>query len=136
MILKVVNVSASRQDKNGKNYKTLYFQGPTTKEVDGVRVRIAPKTGAINVYEESYLNGQPEFGWDFQVGTVAEGDIVTRQVDPYNIVDPNTGEITREGVTKRTLTLLGDPSSEEFQMNLDVAFERAAEYAAAQAAGV
>lgn len=84
-LLTVISVSEVKADKNGKNYKVVEFSTPNTKKVDGLNIRVQPKTSSKTFWEESYLNDKMEFGYDFIKGDLVEGNIVTKEVAEYEI---------------------------------------------------
>jgi len=126
-LLKKVAESAVKQDKNGKNYKTITFQtiGTQMQNVPGVgnvRVSVPTKTSSMNVYEESYLNGKEEFGYSLPVGEYVTGDIVTRTVEPYSITDTNSGEVRT--VNTYTAIVLGDTDAPDFEVLVERTLSR------------
>jgi hypothetical protein len=123
-MLKIVSKSASRADKNGKDFITVRFSTPNTIIENGVTLHIKPKEASLNLWEESYLDGKPDFGYNLNVGQYVQGEIVTRIVEPYEIPDTRTGEMRT--VSTRSLVVLGDSQSENWEQIVDAAFERAA----------
>lgn len=123
-MLKIVSKSALKADKNGQNFVTVRFSTPNTIIENGVTVQVKPKEASLNLWEESYLDGKPDFGFNLSVGQHVQGEIVTRSVAPYEIPDTRTGEMRT--VSTRSLVVLGDSNSENWTSIVDAAFERAA----------
>jgi hypothetical protein len=126
-LLKVVATEV-RQDKNGRNYKYVQFETPNKKAIiDELGNRVIVKTPSrlmgATFYEKSYLNDKPEFGWDLEKGESLEGDIATRNVASYEIVDSSSGEV-REA-TSYSAIVLGDSNAKDFEIKVEKAFTSA-----------
>ena len=113
-LLKKTAESAVKQDKNGRNYKTVTFTTLPTVVLNGQTIHVPTKSSSINVNEESYLNNQEEFGYSLSVNSLVQGDIVTRNVEPYQIADRSTGEMRT--VTTYTSVVLGDTDDAGFEV--------------------
>lgn len=113
-LLKKTAESAVKQDKNGRNYKTVTFTTLPTVVLNGQTIHVPTKSSSMNVYEESYLNNQEEFGYSLSVNSLVQGDIVTRNVEPYQITDRGTGEMRT--VTTYTSVVLGDTDDAGFEV--------------------
>lgn len=122
-LLTVISVSEVKQDRNNKNYKVVEFATPNTKDVNGLKVRVQPKTSSKTFWEESYLNDKMEFGYDFKVGDLVEGNIVTREVVEYEIVNTETGE--ERTVSSYTAVVFGDTFDPSFELEVQKAFKAA-----------
>lgn len=101
--------SAVKSDKNGRAYKTCTFSKMGMKEVEipgmgKIMVEDKPVETSVNLYEESYLDNKPHYGYHTAIGAFLSGDIVTRKVAPYTInsVNRTTGEITERTVDTYT----------------------------------
>lgn len=117
-LIKKVAESAVKPDKNGRNYKTITVAtlGTSVQNIPGVgnvTVHSPVKTASMNVYESSYLNNQEEFGYSLPVGSLMMGNIVTRTVEPYTIVNRENGEVRT--VNTYTCAVLGDTDDEGFE---------------------
>lgn len=75
------------------------------------------------IKEEDYKHLPCEFGFDLKVGEPVLGDIVSREVEPYNITDPETGEVLRE-TNLYSRIILGDTDSPAFQSTIVQEFRR------------
>jgi hypothetical protein len=131
--LKVVAVRTTEKDgttpladKNGNPFKVLTvepadsfeIQYPGTRMERIVAVPVKP-TGGIVLFKKSYLpsnNGKPDFGYDAEVGDYLRGDIVTRNVEEYEITDGASGEVRK--VNRVTVAVFADTNDK-------VAFTRA-----------
>ncbi len=86
-VLTVVAITDAT-DKNGKSYRNIVVETPSVAMVnagDGHEraVKVKPRRSSFNAWEESYLEsnkGLSDFGFDFVVGDVLAGAIVTRKV--------------------------------------------------------
>lgn len=125
-LLTVISVSEVKQDKNEekRNYKTIGFRTPNTKIVDTLKIRCKTKEGVVNVWEKSYLDNKMGFGYDFEVNDLVEGDIVTREVAEYDIVDQSTGEV-KNTVSTYTCVVFGDTTDPSFEIEIQKAFKAA-----------
>lgn len=114
--IKVSSVSEVKPDANKRPYKTVQFATPGYEwRKDGeetIKVKVKPRITSINISGQSYLDGKPEFGYDFEAGDSVEGDIVTRNVRPYKI-PTGEGEAMRE-VSAYTTVVLGNPLSDNW----------------------
>jgi hypothetical protein len=119
-----------KQDKNGRNYKTVTFKeramlqtpfGPMPKPLSQCR------STSLNQYEENYL-GQPDAGYnaplfnerDPQRGGYFEGKIETRQVQEYDITDSKGDTRT---VNTYTTVIFGDTTSPSWDSIVKSAFK-------------
>ena len=112
MALTVVKKSAEsavKFDKNGRSYKTCTFSKMGMREVElpgvgKVVIEDKPVETSVNLYEESYLDNKPHYGYHTAIGAYLSGDIVTRKVAPYTInsVNRTTGEVTERVVDTYT----------------------------------
>lgn len=114
-LLKKVAESAVKQDKNGRNYKTVTFEtnGIEIQKVGGrdVQVHVPVKSSSMNVYESSYLDNKEEFGYSLPLGSYVPGAIVTQNVEPYQIPDTRTGEMRT--VSTYSAIVIGDTDDAE-----------------------
>ncbi len=115
-----------KQDKNGKNYKTITFATIGKDIVEhpalGKIVVDSPvKQSSINVYEESYLNGKQDFGYNLALKSFVMGDIITRKVPEYTIEDKTT--LQERVVSSYTTVVFGDTDSESFELEVKKAFQ-------------
>ena len=133
--------SAVKQDKNGKNYKTVTYekfgQEVIQDEILGTIVAEgAIVSTAVNAYQESYLNGLPEPGYNQPIfdakapknGGAFLGDIVTREVPAYSIDIKNImGEVTGSRTVNSYKTVVfGDTRKPaEFELAVRAAFRSA-----------
>lgn len=97
-IVEVVEVSELKQDKNGRDYKTIRLQGLSQEEVNiaGKKYMVKSRTKAVsmNQYKQSYLDDRPDAFFDAQVGDFLNVEIHTAEVKPYDIpLDDGTGEV-------------------------------------------
>lgn len=122
-LLTVVKVSENRQDKNGRNYKVVTFQGPQHKEIldittgELMTVRVPARTSSITRYEESYLDDKMQYMYDAEVGEKVPGAIVTREVPEY--------EINGRPVYSYSTVVLGMTSEPGFETQVLAAFKSA-----------
>ncbi len=116
-------------DKNGRDYKrvtlgttatTGTWTNPNTGEVQKL---LAPgKTVRTIGYKVPYLydddgfSAVPDYLWQAQQGNVIEGQIVRREVIPY--------EINGDQRNYHTCFVQGNPNSADFETAVKVAFER------------
>ena len=120
--------SAVTQDRNGRNYKRVTFEtlGKAIVNhpiVGRVIADVPKKSTKINIYENSYLNNQEEFGYSSPVGSKVLGNIVTRKVEAYDITNQETGE-TRT-VNSYTTIVFGDTDTPDFEVAVERAFKNA-----------
>lgn len=141
-ILVKIGESSVKQDKNGKNYKTVTF-----REISATETIIDPVLGPIqvtgsktletkiNVYESNYLNQTADWGYNNPVfedgkpipqGCATFGGIVQLSVKPYDIevldvMGLPTGDVRK--VDSFKTAVLGDSrKEEEFELATRVAF--------------
>lgn len=122
-LLTVTEVSDMRQDKNGRNYKLVTFQGPqhveivdeTTGEI--LLVRVPARTSSMTRYEESYLDDKAHYMFDAVVGEKVPGAIVTREVPAY--------EIDGRATTSYSTIVLGMTNEPSFEAKVRAAFKSA-----------
>jgi hypothetical protein len=124
VILLKTDESDIKEDKNGKIYKTIELTKHGSQSglevIDGIEVMVEAKAivTKTNVYEESYLDGKTELGFNAPIydrsnpkaGGAFYGDIVTKTVEPYDIpLRDENGELTGEvrTVTSYTTVVLG-----------------------------
>jgi hypothetical protein len=122
-----VTVTAIKQDKdrNGRDYKvirvapsdTVYISLPNGQLLEAKR---EVKETSFNAYKESYLNDLPQFGWNTTLGQVLLGDIVTREVIPYNI-PTDMGEV-RTVNTYSTFVTGDTTDAEAFDLQIKKVF--------------
>ena len=100
-IADVISRSEEREDKNGNMFVTLRLQG--LSEVEKViggktyTVQTRSKEISLNRWKESYLpskNGAPDAFFNAQVGDTLDIAICRAEVQPYEIVDEKSGEVT------------------------------------------
>lgn len=114
--------SAVKQDKNSKNYKTIQFSTPNFVLVNGKKIYQQARIVSINLYEKSYLPGNPmDFGYDIPVGSEFFGNVETRLVQPYTFTDSNGN--TREAKTY-TCVVLGDTESPAWNLLVEATMKR------------
>lgn len=114
----VIKIAESpiKQDKNKRNYKTVTFQQAGFMETPwGLVPRPTNQCSqtAVNCYEKNYLE-RMDAGWSEPIfnprnpaaGGVFQGDIVSREVEEYEIVDKMDGSV-RQVSTYRTV-VFGD----------------------------
>lgn len=106
----LVHQDVVKQDKNQKNYKTTTFSTPEKVNIPGVGdVFVKPRITKINLYESSYLPGNPmDFGYNHSVGSKFLGSVETRDVEAYEI--PRPGKAPHIATTY-TCVVLGDSES-------------------------
>lgn len=97
-IVKVVAVEV-REDSRGNKYKNVKFStlDREVRDVAGIRVTVKTKakTSSFNAWEESYLDKNPEYGWDAKVGDHLLVSMVTAEVEnPYQIGDREVNTYT------------------------------------------
>lgn len=116
-------------DKNGRDYKRVTlgtaatsgtWTNPATGEVHPV---LAPAKNVRTIgykvpylYDEDDSSAVPDYLWNATPGMVIEGDIIRREVVPYDI----GGEMRNY----HTCFVQGNPNSPEFETAVKVAFER------------
>ena len=108
-VVKKTAESAVKFDKNGRAYKTCTFSKMAVREVmipgEGkVIIEDKPVETSVNLYEQSYLDNKPQYGYNTAIGSYLSGDIVTRKVAPYviNSLNRTSGEITERTVNTYT----------------------------------
>lgn len=103
------------------------FQGHSYLELS----RIAKEAGHITkdgkadyskLTPQEIAEAKEEFGYNLKVGQVVAGALVSREVEPYEIPDSNTGEI-RE-VSSYSRVILGDSDQHSFQAEIVREFRR------------
>lgn len=78
---------------NGKTFKKVSFAQHGTQQVDGIAVISDAKPRTRNVFATTY-DGQPNPLYDqLKVGSGVLGTIETDAVEPYEITNPETGEV-------------------------------------------
>lgn len=118
--------SAVKQDKNGNSYKTVTFS-TLGKMVENhpvfgeMIIDIPKKSTSINLYEESYLNGNEEFGYSTAIGGYLGGDVITKQVAPYTFIDKSTGEEVERNTY--STVVFGDTESASWNSAIIQAFK-------------
>jgi hypothetical protein len=122
--------SAIKQDKNGRNYKTVTFTertmlntqfGPMPKPLSQCR------STSVNQYELNYL-GQPDPGYSApifnernpQAGGYFEGKIENRNVREYDIESKDGGI---RAVNTYTTVVFGDTASPAWESTVKSAFK-------------
>lgn len=116
-------------DKNGREYKrvtlskaqgTTTWTNPATGEIHPVLTpaRTVRATGykVPYLYDADDSSAVSDYLWNAAPGMVVEGDIVRREVVPYDI-DGDTR-------THSTCFVQGNPNSADFETAVKVAFER------------
>lgn len=116
-------------DKNGREYKRV-----TLSKAQGSTTWTNPATGEIHpvltpartvratgykvpyLYDANDASAVSDYLYNAQVGMVVEGDIVRREVLPY--------DIEGESRTYSTCFVQGNPNSADFETAVKVAFER------------
>jgi len=91
--LTVTRLGEIKQDKNTRNYRQVFMQGPGVEYITlpngkTIEAKTAVKETSINAYEQSYLDDKPEFAWNLKPGDMVLGSIATRAVEPYAIPTP------------------------------------------------
>ena len=141
-ILVKVAESGIKQDKNGRNYKTVTFRELNATEtiiddILGPISVVASKTveTKVNVYEQNYLNQTADWGFNNPIfeegkpipqGCATFGGIVQKSVKPYDIevldiMGLPTGEV-RKVDSYKTAVLADSRKEEEFELATRVAF--------------
>jgi hypothetical protein len=96
-IAQVVEVSAMKQDKNDRNFKTLRLEGlaQSYENHGGVNILVTnrSKQVSMNQWEESYLDGRPSPFFGSKVGDHIGVSIFQAVVEPYEITNQSTGEV-------------------------------------------
>lgn len=123
-LIQKVSETEVKKDKNGKNYKTVYFSKIAKQLVHhpllgDVVVDVPAKPSGINVYEASYLDESKQFGYDLAIGQYAMGDIVTKTVPEYEITS-KTGEVRT--VNTYTTVVFGDDTKDNWNNVVKQAF--------------
>lgn len=129
----VIKVAESpvKQDKNKRNYKTVTFQQAGFMETPwGLVPRPSNQCSqtAINCYEKNYLE-KMDAGWSEPIfnprnpaaGGVFQGDIVSREVEEYEIVDKIDGSV-RQVSTFRTVVFGDTDQAQSFESAVKSAF--------------
>lgn len=124
-MLTVASISEIRTDKNGHEYVNVTVKGDEKQYINtpaGVITAFVPsRQTAINAYQENYL-GQQDFLWDKKVGTVVLGQIVTRNVQPYELT---INKVTRT-VNTYTCVVFGNTNdTDAFEVAVQRAFSQA-----------
>ena len=70
-------------DKNGNKFKRLMIESPS--KINGLHVE--PRQSSFTAYEESYLDGKAQFGWNIPAGDKFMGEFVTMAIVPEEIDD-------------------------------------------------
>lgn len=115
--------SEVKQDKNGRNYKTIVLTEVVMMNTPwGVMQKPESQSVSrpINRYEKSYLNEKPETGFHDPIfnpkapqnGGVFEGSIERRRVEPYDI-EAKDGAV-REA-NHYTTVVFGNTDSPDFE---------------------
>ena len=149
-LLRVLEVSEEKKDKNGLPYKTITFTTPDKVRVKDLLtdkvsvVNTKSKTRVLNLFKYNYLevsaiakekevevkklkqedlkDVSPDFGYDLQVGHQVEGSIETRPVLSYEIVNQETGEIRIAHFY--TTVVLGNTEDSDFEQAVQREFTR------------
>jgi len=123
--------SAVKQDKNGRNYKTVTFLEVVMMNTPfGIVQKPATqsRSNKINCYEKNYLNETPDIGYNDPIfnaakptaGGLFQGSIETRQVEAYEIPD---SEGTMRTVNTFTTVVFGDTESPAYETVVKAAFK-------------
>lgn len=123
--------STVKQDKNGKNYKTVSLTEVVMMKTpfgDVMKPTSQTRTRNINAYEESYLNGKEQPGYSDPLfdpkhpakGGLFMGSIETRMVEEYDI-EAADGAV--RAVDKYTTVVFGDSDSPSFESDVKSAFK-------------
>lgn len=122
-ILTVTKISGLKQDRKEKTYKTISVRTANTKEVSGTIVVVEPRETSFNAWEENYLpTPKTDFGYNLKVGDNILGNIVTRDVTPYDIVDGD-GVVKQEKLTIASVLVLGDDTLSDWENLVKKAFK-------------
>lgn len=122
-LIKVTSVSDIRTDKNGREYKLVEFTNPDHAQVvdettgELLLVRVQAKRATITQYKESYLNNKPDFMWDAKLGEFTMGEVVTREVAPY--------QIDGKEINTYTTVVFGDNTKPSWEIEVQKAFRSA-----------
>jgi len=131
-ILKVLSVEKRRDSRindeqpDGRLYKYIRVEtvGDRFVEIPGVgrvAVKGESRTSAFIAYPNNYLD-QKDSGADLQKGQFVMGDIVTREVEPYQLVGNDGVERT---ITQYSCVVLGDSTkTEQWEATINRTFSR------------
>jgi len=123
--------SEVKQDKNGRSYKTVSFSEQRMVDTPFGKMVLPTsqsRTTKINRYAQSYLNGEPEIGFNdpiFNQSNPAKGgwflgSIETRKVNEYDITSDD-GNV--RAVDTYTTVVFGDSDSPAFESLVNSAFK-------------
>jgi len=149
-LLIVTGISDEKTDKNGMPYVTVSVSQPSRKRItdeatgESYIVKTKARSTAFNAWKHSYLevagiakdlgkeiealkpneyaDAKPDFAYTLEEGDRVEGDIITREVEPYSIVNEETGE-ERE-VDTYSCAVLGNTSDASFKNLIKQTFNR------------
>jgi len=128
--VKIIERSVST-DKNDKNYAKLSVETSgkalMIDEVTGQKlvVNLPAKRSTVLAWEESYLDGKSQFGWNLKQGDMVAGDIVTRRVVEYEILSRD-GEGESRMVNTYTCFVAGNTDDvKSFDAEIIKSFTRA-----------
>lgn len=147
-LLTVTSISEEKEDKNGFPYVTISVSQATKKLTTDIAtgeeivVKSPARTTAFNAWKHSYLgvanvasekgveiedlklediaDVEPDFAYTLEVGDKVEGDICTREVEPYSIM---VGDEERE-VDIYSCAVLGCTTDPSFEITVKRTFER------------
>lgn len=123
--------SEVKQDKNGKNYKTVSLTEVVMMKTpfgEVMKPSSQTRTRNINAYEESYLNGKEQPGYSDPIfdmknpakGGLFMGSIESRMVQEYDI---ESADGSVRAVDKYTTVVFGDSDSPSFEADVKSAFK-------------
>ena len=123
--------SPIKKDKNQRAYKTVTFQQAGFMETPwGLVPRPANQCSqtAVNCYEKNYLE-KMDAGWSEPIfnpknpsaGGIFQGDIVSREVEEYEIVDKIDGSVRQ--VSSFKTVVFGDTDSPSFESTVRSTFK-------------
>jgi hypothetical protein len=125
----VKKISEERIDKNEKVYKVLTFVTPPEKhhyDIEERKTKLFQQPQKVRqhcVWQESYNGGgEEDFGYSLNIGDNVMGSIVSMPVEPYDIVNKETGEVVT--VANYTAVVLGDSSKSNWNYLIHKEFEK------------
>jgi hypothetical protein len=126
-LLTVVAVSDSRTDKNGKTYRMVTLQNPVYKttvdpSTGEIRTILTPALKASHTaYDESYLDGTPEWLCSAKPGDLVEGRVEKRAVEQYEFTGRDGDQRLANSYTS---VVFGDTTQANWEDLVKAAFER------------
>lgn len=128
-IITKISETELKTDDEGREYKTVTFEKINDDSLNHPILAFISVVGRVKrrklrCYAQSFFDPDlPDIGFNEPIGSHYLGDIISKEVEPYDIVDKTSGEVTR--VNRYSAVVFGDSTSEMFKLDINKAFEDA-----------